>query len=225
MKNEKLLKRENLIQVDVLKMLRVDFDIQRIYFSGWWTNQESIDPCTISTTTTTMASCFLLASRASRILFFSSIGLVVAGIIGAFLWVFDVLHECIHALNNEVENENAKCELECELDCNGFSLSTDDTIDTTADLSQAVFVFNNLGLLMGERNVGGYDPGAAVLTIVVTEEVIKIGYDFNSGSLSSSTSRATSTGIAESCIGLDGNLFLDFRWTFNVYWSCKRMSW
>ena len=37
----------------------------------------------------------------------------------------------------------------------------------------------------------------------------KTGYIFNSGSLLLSMSRATHTEIAESYIGLDGNLFLD----------------
>ena len=193
--NEKLLKRQKLIQVDALKMLRVHFEIQRVYFSNdCWIGelfQESIDPCTTTISIiTTMTYCFPLASCTSRLLSFSSIGLAITSIIGAFLCVFECVNEVFPVLNDEVTNEMQKWELEWELerelDCYGIPLNTRHTIDTTPDPSQPVIVFNILGLIMSKRIACGHDSSAGLpSTIVVIAELIQPKYDFDGGSLSS----------------------------------------
>ena len=165
-------------------------------------------------TTTTFG--FLSACRTSRIFSFLSIGMVIANIIGGCSCVFDVLNVGFDVLISGFGN--AKCESQCKLIGDDYPLNIYDIIDTIPDISQTVFVFAILGLLMTERDAG-YGSTAALLS---TTAAIAVGVEstceLESGSLSSRTiilSRATTTGIAESCLRLDGKLFS--RFIFQVY--------
>ena len=170
----------------------------------------------LMTTTTTFS--VVSACRTSRIFSFLSIGLVIANIIGGCLCVFDVLNGGFDVLISGFGNANAKCESQCKLIWDDYPLNICDIIDTIPDISRTIFGFNILGLLMTKRD-GGYGPRAALLpTTVAIAAAVETTGELDSGSLSSRTiisSRATTTGIAESCLSFDGKRIS--RFIFNVY--------